>query len=395
MNLLLIREHFEHRGNISQGLGIIGTIAKEVATVKIIDNNSLYKTHTIANILDKIRSCAPDVIGFHVNIHNIYVTSLLIAAVRKTFPHICLIGGGLHAYQRPLEILEIGVHICAAEEADLTIIPLLQALSVPNQPTAAFSVTTELAEKLEQIPGLIFNMSTTGEQINTGRPKFIQNLDELPFVDHDLFNLEDYIFKPYDAKYVTDTLLTQRGCPFKCSFCQGPVDGVFRMTREASPEYKFRYVKYLFEKHGHNTVLFFDANFTLNRKNVLAFCDLMIESGLNKKVKFMCDTNVSAKMDEHIAAKLQEAGCSDIALGVERLDKESLQQIGKNKNFQMIMDNIRLLDKTDIRICTNALMGFPFDTVDTVKREEKLFTDLEDLVDSINVGEPFTLSATY
>ncbi|MBF0195818.1 MAG: B12-binding domain-containing radical SAM protein [Magnetococcales bacterium] len=384
MKFLLLREHSEIKGNISHGLGLIGTIAKEVATVKIIDNNSFYKTYSIKQLIEKIRLFEPDVIGFHIHTYNVHITRLLITEVRLIFPHICLIGGGLHAYYRPAEILEIGIHICAKEEADLTIIPLLRALQLANEnPTDNFYVTPVLADKLKLISGLIFNQEGSKEYIDTGRPEFIKNLDELPFIDHDLFNLEDFILSPVDANHVSNTLLTQRGCPFSCSFCQGPDNSAYMMVREASPEYKIRYIEYLIEKHGHDRVNFYDANFTLNRKKAIAFCDLMIESGLNTKIKFTCSTNVAGKIDQQFAAKIEEAGCVVLSLGVERLDPESLQKIGKNKKFHLVMDNIKIWSKTNIQVDVNAMIGFPFETVETIKKEESSFAEILDLVDSI------------
>ncbi|MBF0444190.1 MAG: B12-binding domain-containing radical SAM protein [Magnetococcales bacterium] len=394
MKLLLVREVSEIRGDLSQGLGIIGTIAKAEAEVRIFDNNSMYVTFSIKQIIEKIAQFNPDVVGFHVHTHNIFKTGELICAVKATFPHICLIAGGLHAFHEPEEVLDLGVHIVAIEEADLTILPLLRELKNSIKSGSTFQIPPPLSDSLSLVPGLLFRPSTTQEIKNTGRPEFIKNLDDLPFIDYELFNLEDYIHKKSDGHYVTNTLLTQRGCPFTCSFCQGGDEGAFRMTRENSPEYKINYILYLKEKYGHDYFVFFDANFTLSAKRTMAFCEKIIASGLNKEIKFWCETNASLKLDRPMAEALKEAGCCDIAFGIERLTDDAMEQIGKKVKFEIIQDRIQNLSDVGIRVAANALVGFPFDTVETIMREEKLFNMTLDKVDSIMVSVVLPLPGT-
>jgi anaerobic magnesium-protoporphyrin IX monomethyl ester cyclase len=395
VKLLLIREVSEVSGDISQGIGLIGTIAKEEATVRIIDNNSYHVTHSVKTIIKKIREYNPDAVGFHVHTHNMYKTGELIKEIRRYMPHICLIGGGIHAFFEPEEILDLGVDIVAVEEADLTINPLLRALKGAVDHDKAFKIGRELSGKLSQIPGLIYFDDDAGERKNSGRPNFITDLDALPFIDHSIFNLEDYILKPSDGHYVTNTLVTQRGCPFSCSFCQGvDEEGAYRMLRENSAEYRLKYMKYLVDKFGHNYIMFYDANFTINHKKTLEFCNLLIESGLNKSVTFFCETNVKIKFDAKLAKAMAAAGCTEIALGIERLTKESQEQILKVTDYNLIMERIHNIHSAGIRITANALIGFPFDTVESIEEEGRRFNGLLDRVDSIMVSVVLPLPGT-
>ena len=395
MKFLLIREVSEVNGDISQGIGLIGTIAKDEATVRILDNNSFHITHPIKSIINKVREFDPDVIGFHIHTHNMYKTGELIREIQRHFPHICLIGGGIHAFFEPEEILDLGTHIVAVEEADLTINPLLRSLKGAVNRDKPFKINSDLSEDLAKIPGLIYFDDDAVKRVNTGRPNFITDLDVLPFIDHSLFNLEDYIFKPSDGHYVTNTLVTQRGCPFSCSFCQGvDEDGAYKMLRENSPEYRLSYMKYLVEQHGHNYVLFYDANFTVNNKKTLEFCNLVIESGLNKTVKFFCETNVKIKIDKKLANAMSEAGCTDLALGIERLTHEAQTQILKVTDYNLIKERVNNINSAGIRITANALIGFPFDTVATIEEEERRFYGLLDQVDSIMVSVVLPLPGT-
>jgi anaerobic magnesium-protoporphyrin IX monomethyl ester cyclase len=394
LNLFLVREVSEIRGDISQGLGVVGTIAKEEAEVRILDNNSLNITHSSDQIIEKIRKFNPDVVGFHVHTHNIYKTGILVNKLKETLPNICLIAGGLHAFYEPEEIMDLGVHIVAVEEADLTIIPLLKAIKGSETAGNRFQIDGALSDKLEKIPGLIFFNAEESKRKNTGKPNYIQNMDDLPFVDYSLFNLDDYIKKPTDAHYVTNTLLTLRGCPFTCTFCQGETKSAYNIPRQNSPEYRLKYIQYLMEHHGHEYFIFYDSNFTINRKKTLEFCKQMVDSGLNKKVKFWCETNVALKLDRELASALKEAGCSDVALGIERLNPQSMKKIGKSVSRTVIDETIHNLHEVGIRVSANALLGFPFDTQQSIKEEEALFTEILEHVDVVMVSVVLPLPGT-
>ena len=66
--------------------------------------------------------------------------------------------------------------------------------------------------------------------MNNGKRKAVKNIDEFPFPDWDMFEVEKYLnqgrkhrvnhawhFKPEDA--IVLPINTARGCVFKCTFC--------------------------------------------------------------------------------------------------------------------------------------------------------------------------------
>lgn len=399
MKLLLIRASntlFRY-SNTSYGLGLVGTLAKEFAEVRILDNNSAHKLYSVKEILNKITDYEPDIIGFNVNTFNIFETSKLVCSVVQHFPKVPLIAGGLHTYSKPKEVADLGVHIVVKGDAETTISPLLEILQNHIGHTGKFTINKSLFSELFTIQGLLFKDNENNTWMDTGYPELCKDLDNLPFVDYDLFNLQDFLKGPNAENFVTNQIVTQRGCPYECPFCQGNSEAGMNKFRENSAQYKFEYVKYLYEKYKIKNIMFHDNNFTLRRENTIEFCNKLIDSGLNKRLTFNCQTNVVIPLDDILLQTMKKAGCSEVCLGVERLSQNALRLIKKNKNYDAIVHNIRVFKKHEMSVMVNCLVGLPFDTAEGVYEEMRLFNEVIDDINTfaVNTLLPIPGTETY
>ncbi|MCP4764542.1 MAG: radical SAM protein [archaeon] len=378
MKVLLIRErNLAHdQSSLSYGLGLIGTLIKDISETSILDNNSHYKLYSIKEILIYIKNFKPDIIGFNITTFNFLASKKLISVISKLFPEKCLLAGGIHTYVAPMEVADLGVHIVAKDDADLTIIPLLKALESHVAYREKFTIMDQLGKKLKDIPGIIFKMESTGKYEDTGQPLYLKDLDSLPFLDYNLFNLKDYIKNDRDKQRILNSLLTQRGCPFSCSFCMINPKGGIGIFRQNSSKYRVENIKFLHNKYGIKHFNFYDSNFIINKKLTIDFCNNIVKSGLHKKITFFGQTNVVNKFDDDLLHSLKMAGCIGIGLGIERLSKVALNRIRKNEDYVTIRKNIDIIKKYNINITANCLIGFPFETVETVKEEKQLYTEI-------------------
>ncbi len=71
------------------------------------------------------------------------------------------------------------------------------------------------------------------------------------------------------------TVLTSRGCPYKCSFCFKGIVG--RTYRQRSPENIVAELRHLIDKYGVRNFYFMDDLFTINVKRLEAILDYFIE----------------------------------------------------------------------------------------------------------------------
>jgi len=384
VRLLLIRESntIYRYSNTSYGLGMVGTVASEIAQVKIIDNNSIHVLYSPHELLDKAAQFKPDVIGFNIHAFNILASRELIAQTKQRFPGLCLIAGGLHTYAEPGEVAETGVHIVVKGEAEPLIKPLLKILErfSVSETSKPFTIGAELAAELTHIPGLEFQQEGKEHRSDTGQPGFVHDLDTLPFINYDLFNLEDFLKHSGDDHYVTNVLITQRGCPYPCSFCRVEGSAALVKVRENSTAYRLAYVDYLLNRFKPGHIIFYDNNFTLKRQSAIDFCRGYVERQFHRKTTFSCQTNVALNLDKDLLAAMKAARCTEVGLGIERLSQRALTLIRKNRNYDRILSNLELLNHFGIDVLANCLIGFPFDTPETVAEESRLFGEVKDKI---------------
>ena len=351
---------------LSQALGIIGTmLSKKSHEVTILDNNSNYKRYGTQQIIRKIGEFAPDVLGFNINTFNAWKTYHLIALAKKKWPHIPVLAGGIHMKYCHKEAVEHQADVVVVNEAECIILDLVDSVLDYNGSKA------RLANNLKTIPGISYFDEDGAYQIGPPETQSVlMNLDEIPFIDYDLFNLNDYVKIRNDSIYL-GYLVSQRGCPYPCNFCSESY--LIGNVRENSSDYIIDNINYLNRKHGVEVVGFGDNNFTLSKKRTAEVCHKIIESKLNKKISYYCQTNVKTNVTMDQANLLKKAGFEYVSLGLERLTEDGKQLIGKYMSDDKIQESIKVLRGSGINVNSNLLVGFPWEKKELVLEEKRLF----------------------
>jgi len=334
--------------------------------VKVLDNNSIFKTYKDDEILEAIAREEPTVVGMSVNMLNAFASYELAKKIKTHFPKIFLIAGGLHTFDEPEEVAEHSYDITFVGEAELS---LQQFMALINKQegvvNSSLLVNEKFLEALRSIPGLVVNRK--GELAKTGPYEILKNLDELPFVNHDLMNLDDFIRVPSDHLRVTNLVNFQRGCPFKCTFCKAEFMG--GKVRENSAEYMVKALTYLHEKYAQGHFVLNDSNFTMKRSRVLEFCKQMISSGLSEKITFWIQTSIIVSMRDDDLILLKKAGLSRISFGVERFTPEARESIGKSGTQEQVFEMLRKIKKHGLRNEINILINLPNETAESLAIE--------------------------
>lgn len=388
--VLLVRQRTSNTTslNTSYSLALLSAVLEHLVDVKILDNNGKYKSYSDRDILDYIKSVKPDIIGFNVFMYNAYNSYRLIKLINNSYPNIPLLVGGVHTHHCSHEIIEMPV-IVVKGEAEITLPKLIKKLSETYfQNNRRFD--KNVYAELSKVRGIVFR-NDNGDVIDTGTADIIQNLDELPFISHERYNLEDFIKTRADYIGSTNSIITQRGCPYTCIFCKS---GYMTKVREASPAYAVRYIEYLYSKFGYHHVYFMDENFTLRKRRVLEFCQLFVKSGLHKKVTLECQTNVLCPLDEELLSAMQEANFLRIQFGIDRLTEEGARKAKIRQDNTLLRKRLELLKSKNMKTFFTILLGMDFDDADSIQAEYEEIQKFKDLTQVISVGAVLPVPGT-
>lgn len=208
--------------------------------------------------------------------------------------------------------------------------------------------------KIKSIKGIAF-LEDNDTIFENGLPERIMNLDELPFPDRSLVNIEKYTL-PF-------TISTSRGCPGDCIFCSSKAFWGKRVLMR-SAENIFREVMKLHEEYNTNLFYITDDTFTASRKRCKEFCQLIKESGIN--FIWGCESRADI-VDEELIQMINDAGCHKIQFGFESADNEILKKLKKHVTIEQIENAVRLAHKYNMHVQASYIIGHAFDTKQTIE----------------------------
>lgn len=340
--------------NVIPSLGLAylaAVLEKESHQVKIIDC-SIGLTHdSLRGILDT-DTTQPDIVGITATTPVIASAKSVAEIVRAVYKNCLIVIGGVHVTSLPEETLaglcfDVGV----LGEGEYTFLELVQRFN--SEGPACFS----------SIKGLAYRVGSH-VVVNEKRP-LIKNLDELPLpARHLLPPLAAY--HPTPASYVrlpVGVLMSSRGCPYQCSFCDRSVFGVSYRMR--SVDKILDEMEELIHVYGAREIRFFDDTITVNKNKLFELVDKMKQRGIN--VPWTALSRVDA-ITPDVLQKLKEGGCWQILVGVESGDDRMLQIMNKGVTVEQNSRAIKLMNAFNIEVRADLLVGVPGETTESLQK---------------------------
>jgi len=294
-------------------------------------------------------SFSPDLIGFSV-ITGRSITDAINQSIKfkEILPKTEIVWGGIHPSLLPEQtIIERYIDYVIIGEGEYTLLELCQYLDNGNL-------------KLENIKGLGYKENNK-ITINESR-SFIKDLNELPDPAWHLVDVK---------KYDGITLNTSRGCPFRCTFCYNQAFNKGRRGDFSAQRIVF-WIKFFQDRYGVSTFKFYEDNFTINRKRLKEFCNLIIQENL--RIKWECESR--ADLTEEEIALMAKSGCYAIGLGVESGSPRILEFLKKDIKIEDIERTFKLLAKYSIGPGLYLMAGLPTETIEDFKMTLNLFKRL-------------------
>jgi radical SAM superfamily enzyme YgiQ (UPF0313 family) len=192
------------------------------------------------------------------------------------------------------------------------------------------------------------------------------------------------------------TLDCGRGCPFGCSFCT-VINVQGRKMRYRNVDKILTKIRENYHKHKITDYFFTDDNFCRN-KNWEAITDGLIHMREKEgiPVKFMMQIDTQSHKVPGFVEKTARAGCIQAFIGMESLNEENLVAVQKTQNktgqFRELVDAFH---RAGIATHLAYIIGFQFDTVESVKRDVDRLVSLEAAQASFFMMTPLPGSMDY
>lgn len=293
----------------------------------------------------------PSVLVFSSSMWNHQLNLYLSRKARELFPQVLIIFGGPQISARVKEFLEQNpsIDVAVRGEGEVTFAALL----------------TEFinGRDFSKVAGIFYRHPETNEIIQTHDRELV-NVDNLP--SPYLAGLYDDLLDHQDGIEYQVILETNRGCPFRCSFCYwGNGTNKIRMfdidrVKKEIDWIAQKRIQYVFGA---------DANFGMllrDREIAEFFVESKKLSGYPRSFRVCYGKNATDRIFE--VAKLLEANglTKGVTVSFQSVDQQTLVNIGrKNIKIDAYRDLLRRYRSEKIRVYTELLLGLPGETYES------------------------------
>jgi len=344
-------------------LYLAAVLEKAKIPVKIIDANVLNLTST--QTVDLIKKEQPTHVGF----------SILTPAadwswqvVKKLPRQMIKIAGGPHVSALPKEALRKGFEIAVIGEGEETLWEIVQG------------------KKLAAIKGICYKK---GRQILTNPLRPPLNPNQLPLPARHLI-VKGGTDKPYLSAgtryYPWAQILTSRGCPYNCYFCNKNIFGYHYRPR--TPANVLKEIDFLVKKYRVKEIDFYDDNFNFDIQRAEKIMDLIIKKKYQLYLRFSNGLRAD-KITKRLLKKMKAAGTDYIAFGIESGDEEVLQKIPKAETLDQIRKAVLLTKEAGIPVIGFFILGLLGDTRPSMQRTIDFATSLPFDRIILNIAAPY------
>lgn len=308
---------------------------------------------------ERILDFRPDFVGFTASFLSLRYAAMIAKEIRKRNKGIVLILGGPQVTAVPEEIIgpsDFDWYVIGEGEKTLT--ELLNHLSQEK--------------RAEDILGIGFFRNGKAV-VNPPRP-LIEELDSLPPPAFDL--VPDFRLYEPSGDLLRDipngTLITSRGCPLTCAFCDRSVFG--NRWRFHSARYVVDMMKTLHDRYGVKDITIWDDNFLVDKRRIIEMCDLLIEAGMD--LTYSCQSSVNFAREE-VMPKLNASGCWLIGWGLESGSQDILSRYEKHIQLEQSRRAVAMAQKAGIQNDGYFIFGNPGETLRTIQETLNFIHELK------------------
>lgn len=302
----------------------------------------------------------PDIVGLTAFTNEIKPAARVAGDIRRQSPSVRTVIGGTHVSALPaqtlaeLEDFDIGV----VGEGEITLVELVDALAA--------------GRPLAEVAGLVYR---DGDAIALSSPRTtVQHLDDLAPPAWDLLpRAERYLY------------MSQRGCPYRCAFCQNP-NG--RAVRQHSVARVVSELGHIIDAYAPREIMMCDEIFTIDRERTRELLDAMIAAGVGQQVRWWAQTHVNVAT-RALFEQMRRAGCYRVGLGIETGDADAFKAMHKGISRRCVLDARAMAADAGLAVEGLFIIGHPNETWQTAMRTLQFAAELNPEVPVFSTMVPY------
>ena len=293
--------------------------------------------------------------------------------VKKARPRlerkIPIIIGGPHPSALPEEVLRDGAaDIVVISEGEEIAPDLFHAL--------------EDGGDLNSILGIAF-LDSEGNFVQTSPGQQVADLDTIPYPAWDILKPQRYRGRLRGLRWAT--VLTSRGCPYRCVNCyRGPTGGP--RYRKRSIDNILEELNILYHEYGIRAFGFRDDIFTLDMDHSRELCDALLTQKM--RIFWNCETRVDC-VDRDLLKRMKRAGCICIEFGVESGNDVILKKLRKRISKDQARQAFRYCHEVGIPSRAFFMIGTPWETQESVDETISFAKELRASISTFFVATPY------
>lgn len=304
-----------------------------------------------ARLIDaKVKDFEPEVVGFNILTNNRTSSFAAIEAIHQYNPEIRIVVGGIHATVMFDQIIRKYPFITVViGEGEITTGELMEKFSANMS--------------IDDVAGLAYFRN--GKVVKTlGRP-LIEDLDALPFPKHEVF---------FTDRRTGASMLTSRGCPFRCSFCV--LDAISqRRVRARSVGNVIAEIEHLISMAPQlETIWIHDDQFFMDNKRVIDLCDEIVARKI--KLNFVCSARFKP-ISKDLVDALERAGFIQVLFGLESGSPKILKMAHKGIKQADVLNAISLFKNSKIVAICFLIVGLYGEDQETVDETIRFVREMQ------------------
>jgi radical SAM superfamily enzyme YgiQ (UPF0313 family) len=310
----------------------------------------LYKRLRIADAVEAMKDA--DLVGFSTYVWNGRISLEIARRLKALKPEIAIVFGGPHVPDQPESFLRAHpqIDIAVHNEGERTFLKLLEAF--PDRGA------------WQRLPGASM-VTSDGRFVRNANMERVRDLDEIP--SPFLEGAFDAIMNANPQESWIGLWETNRGCPFRCTFCDWGSATAAKVTKFGE-ERLYREVDW-FADRKIEYIFCCDANFGIQKRDVdIANYVAEVKKGTGFPVALSVQNTKNATERAYLTQKiLSDAGLNKgVALSMQSVDGITLEAIKRdNISLDTYMELQRRFTRDKVETYSDLILGLPGETYES------------------------------